>query len=194
MTKQKVRKNAINGPRVKNNSLTGADINLNKLGTVPSASAADRATNAVNSANAGNADLLDGLDSSAFLGKEQLFVYRSDFIEGFVDHPLIVFPDLGFVLYTDGALQVGYAATESGNYEWSGYVNGGKIFTAVGPTEEGAVVTTVALELEAGVINRFEMVRQDPDGSNVGVATAECFVAPGSSKDIACLGHSASSG
>lgn len=39
-TKQ-IKKNAVTGAKVKNKSLTGKDINLNKLGTVPSANAAN---------------------------------------------------------------------------------------------------------------------------------------------------------
>src|SRR5690349_11134488 len=39
-TKQ-IKKNAVNGSKVKNKSLTGKDINLNKLGTVPSANLAN---------------------------------------------------------------------------------------------------------------------------------------------------------
>lgn len=39
-TKQ-IKKNAVNGAKVKNKSLTGKDINLNKLGTVPSANLAN---------------------------------------------------------------------------------------------------------------------------------------------------------
>ena len=41
-TKQ-IKKNAVNGAKVKNRSLTGKDINLNKLGTVPNAAHANSA-------------------------------------------------------------------------------------------------------------------------------------------------------
>ena len=44
-TKQ-IKKNAVNGSKVKNRSLTGKDINLKKLGTVPSATNAAHATSA----------------------------------------------------------------------------------------------------------------------------------------------------
>ena len=64
----------------------------------------------------------------------------------------------------------------------------------MGPTEEGAVVTNVTLEKEPGLFNRFDMVRRDPDGSNLGIATAECWKMPGNDEEIACLGHSASEG
>ncbi len=41
ITLAKIRKNSVNGARVKKKSLTGSDINLNKLGTVPSAELAN---------------------------------------------------------------------------------------------------------------------------------------------------------
>jgi hypothetical protein len=46
VTTGKVAPNAINGSKVANGSLTGVDINLNALGTVPSATAAASAANA----------------------------------------------------------------------------------------------------------------------------------------------------
>ena len=46
VTTGKVAPNAINGSKVANGSLTGQDINLSKLGTVPSASEAERAGHA----------------------------------------------------------------------------------------------------------------------------------------------------
>jgi hypothetical protein len=41
VTKAKIKKNAVNGGKVKDHSLTGKDINLAKLGTVPSAETAN---------------------------------------------------------------------------------------------------------------------------------------------------------
>jgi hypothetical protein len=54
-TKQ-IKKNAVNGAKVKNQSLTGKDINLKKLGTVPSAAAAATATSATSAVHASSAD------------------------------------------------------------------------------------------------------------------------------------------
>lgn len=51
VTTGKIANNAVNGRKVANKSLTGADINLNALGTVPSA---------VNAAQAGNANTVGG--------------------------------------------------------------------------------------------------------------------------------------
>jgi hypothetical protein len=48
---KQIKNNAVTGAKVKNRSLTGKDINLNKLGTVPSATNAAHAT-AADSANA----------------------------------------------------------------------------------------------------------------------------------------------
>jgi hypothetical protein len=158
--------------------------------SVRHAQAADSATTAASATGAANADMLDGLDASAFLGQEQLFV-SSAVGEAAEDHVLIAFPDLGFELRTTGAASVGYASTAPGDYFWSGYVNGAQVFNAQGPS--GGVVANVALD-EAGAFNRFAMVRREPDGSNVGVATADCFRMPSTFDEIACLGHSASSG
>jgi len=50
-TKQ-LKRSAVTSPKVKNNTLTGADINEARLGKVPSAVRADNATNATNATNA----------------------------------------------------------------------------------------------------------------------------------------------
>lgn len=60
-TKQ-LKKNAVTGSKVKNGSLSAADIG----GPVDSATNAGRAENATRAEHAANADLLDGLDSGAF--------------------------------------------------------------------------------------------------------------------------------
>lgn len=67
-TKQ-LKNDAVNGSKVKNNSLTGADINASSLGTVPNAAHAtttDNATHADNAGRAANSDQLAGLPVSAF--------------------------------------------------------------------------------------------------------------------------------
>jgi hypothetical protein len=56
VTRAAIKKNAVNGSKVANGSLTGADLKLSTLGKVPSAAAADSATNAV---HAGAAAALD---------------------------------------------------------------------------------------------------------------------------------------
>lgn len=55
VTTAKIKKNAVDSSKVKSGSLTGSDINVNTLGTVPSATNAANATNAVHATNADNA-------------------------------------------------------------------------------------------------------------------------------------------
>jgi hypothetical protein len=67
-----IKKKSIAGNKLRNNTVTGTQVNESKLGKVPSASKADTATsatsatNATNATNAGNAGALDGKDSAAF--------------------------------------------------------------------------------------------------------------------------------
>jgi len=50
-----IKKNSLSGNRLRNGTLTGKQINLTKLGTVPSATSASTAVNATNAVNAKNA-------------------------------------------------------------------------------------------------------------------------------------------
>lgn len=178
----KIAKNAITTNRLRNNAVTGAKVNEATLGTVPNATSAD---------SAGNANLLDGLDSSAFLGKGQMQA-SSAIADSSEDRVLVAFPELGFELRTTGPDTVGYAATAPGEYFWSGYYNGVAVFNAIGPSGE-FVVANVAFNAAEGP-NLFSMVRRDADGSNLGVATAECFRNTNTANEIACLSRFASSG
>jgi hypothetical protein len=60
-------------PKVKNNAITGADVNEATLGTVPAATNAASATNAtsaanaINATNASNATMLGGIAANGFL-------------------------------------------------------------------------------------------------------------------------------
>jgi hypothetical protein len=80
--KRDLAKNAVNGARVVDNSLSGADINESSLGQVPtaltashadsadhadSASTADSATSATQAANAANASQLGGISPSGYV-------------------------------------------------------------------------------------------------------------------------------
>lgn len=47
-----IKEHSLSGDRLKSHTLTGAEINLSKLGKVPSAATADSATNATNATNA----------------------------------------------------------------------------------------------------------------------------------------------
>ena len=69
---KKIKKHSIAGVALKNNTLTGKQINEGKLGKVPSAknadhaTTADSATNATNTANAANAAALGGVGSANY--------------------------------------------------------------------------------------------------------------------------------
>lgn len=74
-----IKKHSLSGSRLRNHTITGNQVNLNKLGKVPSARNADHATsadsattatnatNATNAKNATNAANLDGQPASSFL-------------------------------------------------------------------------------------------------------------------------------
>jgi hypothetical protein len=73
---KKIKKHSIAGKALKNNTLTGTQINESKLGKVPKAKDADHATsadNATNAANAANAAALGGVGSANY----QTFTERS---------------------------------------------------------------------------------------------------------------------
>lgn len=63
-----IKKHSLSGNKLKNKTLTGTQINLKKLGTVPNASAAGTATVAT---TAGNSNALGGLAPSAYAGSAQ---------------------------------------------------------------------------------------------------------------------------
>ena len=71
-TKQ-LKKNAVVSSKVKNGSLTGADMNVSTLGTVPSATSASHANSADNAShassadNASNANALGGIETSHYV-------------------------------------------------------------------------------------------------------------------------------
>jgi hypothetical protein len=62
VTRTAIKSNAVNGAKVANGSLTGADLKLSTLGKVPAAAAADSATNATNATNAVHAGAAAALD------------------------------------------------------------------------------------------------------------------------------------
>ncbi len=74
-----IAKHSLSGNRLRNHTITGKQISLGKLGTVPSATNASNATNAghatsadtassaTNATHAGNADTVGGLPASAFV-------------------------------------------------------------------------------------------------------------------------------
>lgn len=62
MTRAAIKNGAVNGAKVANGSLTGADMQLSTFGKVPSAVAADSAANATNATNAVHAGAAAALD------------------------------------------------------------------------------------------------------------------------------------
>lgn len=75
VTTAKIKKEAVTAKKVKKHSLTGQNINLAKLGTVPSAT---NATNAVNATNAGTASGLTPLEAVHLVGTPG----QPSFVEG----------------------------------------------------------------------------------------------------------------
>jgi hypothetical protein len=69
VTSSKIKNNAVTGSKVKDHSLTGSDINLGRLGTVPSATNATNATNASHATTADtatNSGAVDGMNLTSF--------------------------------------------------------------------------------------------------------------------------------
>src|SRR5262245_32940815 len=69
---KQLKKNAVIGSKVKDDSLTGADILELSLGKVPSAANADSAANATNAANANNASSLGGVPSTGYARSDRV--------------------------------------------------------------------------------------------------------------------------
>jgi hypothetical protein len=63
----KLKPNSVGSKQVKNDSLTGTDVNESALGKVPSAALADKAGDATHAATADNADSLGGFTSGNFV-------------------------------------------------------------------------------------------------------------------------------
>jgi hypothetical protein len=84
---KQLRKNAVTGTKVKNQSLTGSDIVASSLGTVP------RATNASHADAAGDSATLQGNEPNAFVhGDGSVFVARRDMDVGADSIPLLDLP------------------------------------------------------------------------------------------------------
>jgi hypothetical protein len=109
----KIKKHSIPGNRLKKRSLTSAQINVAKLGTVPSAetaAAAAHATTADNAAHAttadtaaraGDADTIGGKAASAFTGTERFEVGAAESTSPTVQ-TILDYPDMGLRVETDG--------------------------------------------------------------------------------------------
>lgn len=63
----KIKAHSIAGSKLKNDTITGKQVNESKLGKVPSAGTADSASNATNASNAANSSQLSGKPGSDYL-------------------------------------------------------------------------------------------------------------------------------
>jgi hypothetical protein len=65
-----IKKGTLSGNRLRKHTITGTQLNLNKLGKVPSAKTADTATTATNATNAGHASSADMASNATNAGLE----------------------------------------------------------------------------------------------------------------------------
>ncbi len=98
-TKQ-IKNGAVTGAKIKKGTITGSQINLAKLGTVPSAAKAETATVASTAANAQNSNNLGGAPASAYEPRPQWALVRSD----------------GTILAQSGGITINNAFVSSGLY------------------------------------------------------------------------------
>ncbi len=115
-----IKKHSIAGNRLVNHTLTGQQINLKKLGTVPSAKQAASAKTATNAATAANALELGGQPAAGYLPASKVLRWDFAMNKGDAAHTFTYGP-LTFVATckadggnTDGELAV--TTTESGTY------------------------------------------------------------------------------
>ncbi len=114
ITTAKIKQNAVTGAKVADHSLTGDDIDLAKLGTVPTANAANTAdvaksADAAKSANtasvANTANALAPLEATRFVGTPG----QPEFLNGATnapDEPSVKYPDVGFYKDHDGIVHL----------------------------------------------------------------------------------------
>jgi hypothetical protein len=139
-TKQ-IKNGAVTGAKIKPQTITGTNINLAKLGTVPTASQADNATNAGHADTAGDANTLQGNSASAFMhGTGRVLSERLDLSNGTPTTTLLDIPGVGTVSTEcnsgDGALEF---FNHSGGVEdvWFTVDHGGTIILAPTDGETG---------------------------------------------------------
>lgn len=122
VTTAKIKKEAVTSKKVKKHSLTGKNIDLAKLGTVPSATNATNAVNAVNATNAttaGTAGGLTPLEAVHFVGTpgQPPFVDASNFPPDTLaaEAPGLVFRSVGFYKDHEGIVHLEGAADVQSN-------------------------------------------------------------------------------
>jgi hypothetical protein len=118
VTTAKIKKEAVTSKKVKKHSLTGKNINLAKLGTVPSATNATNAVNATNATTAGTAGGLTPLEAVHFVGTpgQPQFVEASNFPPDtlFSEAPGLVFRSVGFYKDHEGIVHLEGSADAKG--------------------------------------------------------------------------------
>jgi hypothetical protein len=121
-----IKKGSIAGNRLKNHTLTGTQINLKKLGTVPSAKVAasaktaKTATSATNATTATNAQQLDGQSATSFLPASKVLRWNFTMNKGNAARTF-TFGPLTFIAtcVADGGntnAELAVTTTESGTY------------------------------------------------------------------------------
>lgn len=116
VTGAKIKKNAITGAKVKDASLTGVDIDLAKLGTVPSATSADKATTADTATTATTANGLSALEPTHLVGapgepgfENGSFNFPGE--AGLNFNPVGFYKDHEGIVHLQGIAQAGKSAT-----------------------------------------------------------------------------------
>jgi len=92
----KIKNGTITGAKLKKHTLTGTQIDIAKLGKVPSAASADHATTAGSATSAGNAATLGGVAAGSFVqGGGQIYTNGATEPESTSDKQVMTIPGLG---------------------------------------------------------------------------------------------------
>jgi hypothetical protein len=118
VTAAKLKKNSVTGAKVKSQTLTGRNINLAKLGTVPSATLAATATNAI------SAESLSAIEATHLVGASgqpgfEGGSHNASGEGGLSFQPVGFYKDHEGIVHLDGIAQTGN----------TGFFGGGEIFT-----------------------------------------------------------------
>ena len=106
-----IAKNSLSANRLRNHTISGTQVNLSKLGTVPSATNATNATNATTATTANNANNLGGQPPSSYLTAASNRIGTN----GVVKEAGAVSPGNNVTLFTVGPFTVSMNCTKSGS-------------------------------------------------------------------------------
>jgi hypothetical protein len=174
-----IKKHSIAGNRLANHTLTGAQINLKKLGTVPSAKQAARAKNATNATNAttaANALALGGQPAASYFSASKLLRWNFTMNKGNPAHTFTYGPlTFAATCQADGGntnAELAVTTSESGTYvsrEPDAEPGGGTILNSGGtPFDITSMDTSM---VEDGNSAEFEAF--DPNGQIAIFSTAQ---------------------